>query len=44
MAVPTRTGGQVVKLVSHLAAEFDINPRTIRYYERVGLLNKQVER
>jgi DNA-binding transcriptional MerR regulator len=25
-------------LVSNLATEFDINPRTIRYYERVGLL------
>lgn len=24
--------------VSDLAAEFDINPRTVRYYERVGLL------
>jgi DNA-binding transcriptional MerR regulator len=28
----------IERQVSELAAEFDINPRTVRYYERVGLL------
>lgn len=33
-----KTDGEAGRHVGELAAEFGINPRTIRYYERIGLL------